>query len=124
MLGGDAMDSASVIAKTSKGAEEIEQRKYKLDAKQRSALIVVNGKQNARELGQRLAQCGYVLAMLDQLAKGGFVATGGGAAAREPAAQPAKPAAAPAAARAAIRQARAELGRAISAALGPDGDDI
>jgi hypothetical protein len=116
------MDSSSVLAKTPKGIEEIEQRKHKLDAKLRSVLIMVNGKHSVAELTQKLGQFGDVPAMLEQLAKAGFVGSGsGGAAAADP---PAPAAARPGQARVAIGEARTELSRAISAALGPHGDDI
>ena len=41
------MDPKSVLSKTSKGREEIETRKHKLDQRMRMLLITVNGKHTA-----------------------------------------------------------------------------
>ena len=67
------MSPESVLEKTTKGVEEIETRKHKLDAKLRPILIAVNGKSTAGELAARFAQIGDVAPLLDDLAKQGFV---------------------------------------------------
>ena len=110
------MNPESVLEKTTKGVEEIETRKHKLDAKLRPILISVNGKLKAAELASQFAALGDANALLDDLLKQGFVrgaagtpatAAGGGAA------DPAK-----------LKQAIAEAARFISEALGPGGDAI
>jgi hypothetical protein len=67
------MNPESVLEKTTKGAEEIETRKHKLDAKLRPILIAVNGKLTAGELAAQFAQIGDTAPLLDELAKQGFV---------------------------------------------------
>jgi hypothetical protein len=67
------MSPESVLEKTTKGVEEIETRKHKLDAKLRPILIAVNGKSTAGELAAQFAQIGDVAPLLDDLAKQGFV---------------------------------------------------
>ena len=67
------MNPESVLEKTTKGAEEIETRKYKLDSKLRTILIQVNGKLTAAELIASFAQLGDVGALLDDLHRQGFV---------------------------------------------------
>jgi hypothetical protein len=67
------MSPESVLEKTTKGMEEIETRKHKLDAKLRPILIAVNGKSTAGELAAQFAQIGDVAPLLDDLAKQGFV---------------------------------------------------
>jgi hypothetical protein len=67
------MNPESVLEKTTKGAEEIETRKHKLDAKLRPILIAVNGKLTAGELAAQFAQLGETAPLLDDLMKQGFV---------------------------------------------------
>ncbi|HEV7477426.1 MAG TPA: hypothetical protein VGO02_06790 [Burkholderiales bacterium] len=67
------MNPESVLEKTTKGAEEIETRKHKLDAKLRPVLIAVNGKLTAGELAAQFAQLGDTAPLLDDLMKQGFV---------------------------------------------------
>ena len=67
------MSPESVLEKTTKGVEEIETRKYKLDSKLRTILIQVNGKLTAGELATSFAQLGDVAALLDDLHRQGFV---------------------------------------------------
>jgi hypothetical protein len=67
------MNPESVLEKTTKGSEEIETRKHKLDAKLRPLLIAVNGKLKASDLAAQFGQLGDVNALLDGLAAQGFV---------------------------------------------------
>lgn len=102
------MNLQAVLSKTAKGAEEIETRKYKLEQRLRTLLIVVNGKSTAGELLEKFAQMGDLTPRLEKLIADGFVAE---------------------AVRAAVSSegfeaARAELSKALSDALGPAGDAI
>jgi len=104
------MNPESVLEKTTKGAEEIETRKHKLDAKLRPILIAVNGKLKASELVSRFASLGEVGVLLDDLVKQGFVRPAAGTAplvADDPAT---------------VRRVTAEIARALSDALGPEAD--
>jgi hypothetical protein len=67
------MNPESVLEKTTKGVEEIETRKHKLDPKLRPILISVNGKLTAGELATQFAQLGDAAPLLDELLKQGFV---------------------------------------------------
>jgi hypothetical protein len=60
-----------VFEKTEKGDEEIRTRKYNLPQKQRSVLIVVDGRKNRRSI---LGQFGDVGTVLDELERGGYIA--------------------------------------------------
>ena len=106
------MNPESVLEKTTKGVEEIETRKHKLDAKLRPMLIAVNGKLKARELASQFASLGDATALLDDLVKQGFIRPGSGSAPLTPD-DPAT-----------VRRVIAEISRSISEALGPDGDAI
>ena len=99
------MDPQSVVAKTAKGKEEIETRKYKLDQRQRMLLITVNGKLTAGELVAQFSKTGDVGPLLDQLLRDGFIAQ-----AVDPAVQ--------------LQRARSEIAAALNDALGPDGEAI
>ncbi len=108
------MNPESVLEKTTKGVEEIETRKHKLDAKLRPILIAVNGKLTAGELAGKFASLGDVGLLLDDLAKQGFVKAAAGASATAGgAADPAK-----------VKKAIAEACRMLSDALGPGADPI
>lgn len=74
------MNPESVLEKTTKGVEEVETRKHKLDAKLRPLLIAINGKLKASELAAQFGALGDVDAVLDDLAAKGFarvIALGG-----------------------------------------------
>lgn len=107
------MNPESVLEKTTKGVEEIETRKHKLDAKLRPLLIAINGKLKATELAGQFAQLGDANALLDDLLKQGFVRAAAGA---PPAAGPADPAR--------VKRAIGEAARFLSEALGPGADSI
>jgi hypothetical protein len=104
------MNPESVLEKTTKGVEEIETRKHKLDPKLRPILISVNGKLKAGELTTQFAQLGDAGPLLDELLKQGFVrAAAGGAAAADPAK---------------LKRAVSEATRFLSEALGPGADSL
>ena len=67
------MNQQSVLAKTKKGADEIETRQFKLDQRMRALLLVVNGKVTVRDLVANYARLGNVPEMLHQLTALGFV---------------------------------------------------
>ena len=106
------MNPESVLEKTTKGLEEIETRKHKLDPKLRPILISVNGKLTAGELASQFAQLGDAAPLLEELLKQGFVRAAAGSA-PVAAADPAK-----------LKRAIAEASRLLSDGLGPDGDAI
>lgn len=104
------MNPESVLEKTTKGVEEVETRKHKLDAKLRPLLISINGAKKASELSAQFAPLGDVGALLDDMVKQGFIklATGSApAAADDPAT---------------IKRVISEITRALSDALGPGAD--
>jgi hypothetical protein len=72
------MNLQAVLSKTTKGVEEIETRKHKLDQRSRALLIVVNGKSTAAELMKKFEQMGDVSPVLEKLLANGFVAEGAG----------------------------------------------
>jgi hypothetical protein len=106
------MNPESVLEKTTKGVEEIDTRKHKLDAKLRTILISVNGKANAGELASQFAQLGAA-PLLDELLKQGFVRVVAGGAPAAAGADPAK-----------LKRAITEASRLLSEGLGPDADLI
>jgi hypothetical protein len=110
------MNPDSVLEKTAKGAEEIETRKHKLDAKLRPLLIAVNGKAKAADLASQFAALGDANALLDDLLKQGFVRPVAGTAAPATGGSAADPAK--------LKKAMSEATRFISEALGPGGDGI
>ena len=108
------MNPESVLEKTTKGVEEIETRKHKLDAKLRPLLIAVNGKAKAAELASQFAALGDANALLDELLKQGFVKAAAGTAPTTVAANdPAK-----------HKRAVGEAARLLNEYLGPDGEGI
>jgi hypothetical protein len=120
------MDPNSVLAKTDKGAREIETRENKLDHRLRALLIMVNGKASVAELAKKFEQIGDITPMLGQLIAQGFVSAGGAAA---PAAAPgpggaaARPVAGgPAPGLGDLKRAQVELCMHLRTVLGPDAD--
>jgi len=116
------MDPAAVLAKTPKGAEEIETRRYKLDHRSRALLIMVNGKSSVAELARKFEQIGDIRPTLEALVADGFVALAGA-----PAAPPAASAARPAATMPGIgdlRRAQTEIALHLRNVLGPDADSL
>lgn len=122
------MKPDSVLAKTDKGAREIETRENKLDHRLRALLIMVNGKATAAELAKKFEQVGNILPMLDQLAAQGFVAEAGAApppsAAARVAPAPQRPAGGPVPGLGDLKRAQVELCMHLRSVLGPDADLI
>ena len=99
------MGPDSILAKTEKGAEEIATRKYKLDAKLRTLLIMVNGTTSVAQLAQKFAGMD-IQPQLAQLERDGYVKEGAGAAAST----------------ADIKKVRMEVSRALTDILGPSAE--
>ena len=106
------MHPDSVLAKTAKGTEEIATRKYKLDARLRALLIMVNGTSTAAELQQKFAGMD-IGPQLAQLEREGYVKDGGGAAAGAAGAGGGD-----------VKRARMEIARALTDALGPGAETM
>jgi hypothetical protein len=105
------MNLQAVLQKTEKGAEEIATRKYRLEQKLRTILIVVNGKATGDELAQKFEAIGDVRPMIERLLADGFVREAPGSAAA-------------AAGGADFKESRTELSHALTDAMGPAGDAI
>lgn len=113
---------AAVYGKTAKGQEEISTRSYKLPQKQRLVLILVDGKLSVGQHQEKAGPLGDVVAILDELERGGFIARQGGGPPAA-AAAPAPAAAAPAAgAGLPLKDITRNLNKLIHDYLGPDGD--
>jgi hypothetical protein len=104
------MGPGSILVKTDKGAEEIATRKYKLEAKLRTLLIMVNGTASAGELAQKFAGIGDIQPLLVQLEKEGYVREGAAAADRTTAID--------------VEKVRVQVARALTDVLGPGGEGI
>lgn len=88
------MDRQAIYRKTAKGQEEMATRAFKLPARERSLLVLVDGKSTGAQLLARTAHLGDPGAFLEHLIADGFVeAVGAPAAASQPI--PAAPAAVP-----------------------------
>lgn len=101
------MNLEAVLQKTEKGVEEMETRRFKLEQKLRTVLIVVNGKATGAELVQTFEPIGDVTPLLGQLLAGGFIREAAGGA---PDAD--------------FKEARIQLAQVLTDALGPQGDPI
>lgn len=72
------MDRSAIVAKTPKGEEEIQSRKYGLDRNLRYVLILIDGKTSIQQLvDEKGAALSDVAASLKTLAEQGFVSIGG-----------------------------------------------
>ena len=124
------MDMNAVYKKTQKGQEEMAQRTV-LGMRERTLLVMVDGKTTAADLLARAKHMPEPQGLLAKLIEGGFIAVEIPSAPVPPAAPPPPPVAAPAAAappsplpppsmQEAVRFAR----RFISDSLGPHGDSL
>lgn len=92
------MNPTDMLDKTEKAQEEIKSRKYKLNAKTRMLLLLVDGNHTYAELGDQAVKIGLTAGSLDELISQGFVgARAAPATAAAPAAAASPAAAAPAA---------------------------
>lgn len=71
------MDLAHIPKKTDKGRVEVQTRAYQIGPRERSVLIMVDGKTPARQLVARLAFMKKADEILDELCVGGFIDIGG-----------------------------------------------
>lgn len=72
------MDRSAIVAKTHKGEEEIQSRKYGLDRNLRYVLILIDGKSSIQQLvDEKGAVLPDVAGSLQALAEQGFVSIGG-----------------------------------------------
>jgi hypothetical protein len=83
---------ADVLEKTDKGHEELRTRQYKLPAKMRALLLMVDGNQPVGGLQEQMNGLGFADDALDGLVEQGFLQVRGGAAAPAPAPAPSAPA--------------------------------
>jgi len=63
-----------IFAKTEKGREEIQTRRYKLSPPLRTLLIMMDGRTKAGEILKQVAQLGITPNAIDRLQKDGFIA--------------------------------------------------
>ena len=84
------MSPQTRFAKTDKGREELETRTYKLHARQRTLLVIVDGKRPVEELLKTATSLGGGKDLLDSLLKDGFISEVSEAAAAATAAAPAE----------------------------------
>lgn len=72
------MDRSAIVAKTPKGEEEIQSRKYGLDRNLRYVLILIDGKTSVQQLvDEKGAALPDVPGSLQTLAEQGFISIGG-----------------------------------------------
>jgi hypothetical protein len=67
------MDKQAIYRKTSKGQEEMATRVHRLPARERSVLVLVDGKRNGKELIDKGVHFGDSEAFLSHLIESGFV---------------------------------------------------
>lgn len=91
------MNKNAIYHKSAKGVEAIATRQHGLGPKQRSMLILVDGKKGFDDLAKLSGMLGDPAQLLEELEAGGFIepASGGAAAAAMPAASAAVPVTAP-----------------------------
>lgn len=91
------MNKNAIYHKSAKGVEAIATRQHGLGPKQRSMLILVDGKKGFDDLAKLAGMLGDPAQLLEELEAGGFIeaANGGAAAAPQPAASAAGPVTAP-----------------------------
>lgn len=80
------MSEPATYRKTAKGEEEIAKRTYRLPARERSVLVMVDGKIPTGDLTKRAAMLGDAAALIGNLLAGGFIEGVGAAVEAQPAA--------------------------------------
>lgn len=126
------MTSVTLYQKTPKGIEEIASKKHGLLMRERSVLIMVDGKRGAADIARFGGAVEEVQALFEQLAAGGFI-EGQVVAAPAPAPKPAQAPAAPAASSVPtqasasgrpvdLREVKRAASRALTDAMGPSAD--
>jgi hypothetical protein len=126
----ELIDLGAVYVKTAKGQNEIATRAFRLPARERSLLVMVDGKTTGRDLIARTAQLGDSAAFFTRLVEEGFVEAATAVAVSAPAAPSRPPAAAKVAPPAQAPSAGVPLprevvqlaSRKLADLLGPSGD--
>lgn len=113
------LDKESIYRKTSRGTEALATRQGGLSPRQRSLLILVDGRRNGQELATLGAACGDVDELMQALLADGYVELATPAPAP---AQAGKPAAA--AGSLTLPQARTQAVRRLTDMLGPGATDL
>lgn len=72
------MNPELVFQKSDKGREEIAKRTFRLEARRRTLLILVDGRSDAANLAEKAAQLGDAAALLQTLWAEGFIEPVGG----------------------------------------------
>jgi hypothetical protein len=67
------MDRSTIFSKTAKGVEEAETRKYKINMRQRAALLMVNGVDTVETMIKKFHGLEEISGFLGELAAHGFV---------------------------------------------------
>lgn len=109
------MDRSAVLRKTAKGQEEFATRAYRLPARLRSVLILVDGRLTAAEIVDRARHFGDAEQFLTSLVEEGFVESA-------PSAPPPAQSAAPVAASAPLVAVRRAAVAFLHEKFGPDAD--
>ncbi len=116
------MNKSAIYQKSSRGTEAIATRQHGLGPKQRSMLILVDGKKGFDELAKLAAMLGDPAQLLDELETGGFIeVTAGTAAPAATAPSPLTPVAAPAVS---LPDAKRFAVRRLTDAMGPSADEL
>ena len=87
------MNKNAIYHKSAKGAEAIATRQHGLGPRQRSLLILIDGKKNFEDLAKLSAMLGDTAQLLDELEAGGFIEAAAGAPAASPGPSPSQVAA-------------------------------
>lgn len=87
------MNRNAIYHKSAKGAEAIATRQHGLGPRQRSLLILIDGKKNFEDLAKLSAMLGDTAQLLDELEAGGFIEAAAGAPAASPGPSPSQVAA-------------------------------
>lgn len=119
------MDPELVFTKSAKGREEIEKRIYRIEARRRVMLILVDGQSTVGDLASRSANSEEALGILQSLWTEGFIESGSSIAAVPPvSASESLPVSAAVASGRTLAELQSAASRSISNLLGPDGESM
>src|SRR5688572_29011391 len=115
------MDKKTVLVRTPKGNDEVENRTHKINIRMRAALLAVNGSDTVEAIVKRMGGLEEIAVALSELEAQGFLAGGGGTAAKTPAKPaPAAPSMRPS--NVDVNEVVRTISQRIHDLLGPDGD--